>query len=340
MPSYPLPGFPPVMNLPTFQCYMNYPIAYIPLSTSPPPIQHNSTSSNELHCFAPATTDGNLYKTPPILRCEEQRIPVTITNSHRPTICQAFTSTNHFTNFNNLTKVSLAELQSRKSEFVPSLTLTNTMSLAPKIDEVICLVEDNNTDLVCITETWLTDLVSINYFQKPTYNLICKNRSSGAHGGVCLYIKDFIKYDILEELHVPDYEVLWIRISPTRLPRGFSSIVIGTVYHPPSADTKSMLEYLFKSLTEYESQYPNCGLLLAGDFNRLDVKSLVRHFKMKQLVHLPTRKDKTLDLLITNLFQYYSNDSLTIHPPFRLSDHNVVTLYQRKICQHPNQESH
>ena len=131
-------------------------------------------------------------------------------------------------------------------------------------------------------------------------------------------------------LHVPDYEVLWIRISPTRLPRGSSSIFIGTVYHPPNADTKSMLEYLFKSLTEIESQYPNCGLLLAGDFNRLDIKSLVRHFRMKQLVHLPTRKDQTLDLIITNLFQYYSGDSLTIHPPFGLSDHNVDTLYPKE----------
>ena len=284
MPSYPLPGFPPIMNLPTFQFYMNYPIVYIPPSTGPPPIQQNSTSSNELPCSVPSTTNGNLYKTPPILRCEEQRIPVRITNSRRPTICQPFRSTNHLTsvNFNNLTKVPLADLQPRKSEFVPSLTLTNTMSLAPKIDEVICFIEDNKTDFVCITETWLTDLVSINYLQIPTYNLICKNRSSGAHGGVWHYIKNFIKYDILEELHVPDYEVLWVRISPTRLPRGFSSIVIGTVYHPPSANTKSMLEYLFKSLKEIESQYPNCRLLLAGDFNRLDVKSLVRHFKRKQ----------------------------------------------------------
>ena len=209
------------------------------------------------------------------------------------------------------------------------------MSLAPKINEVICFVEDNKTDLVCITETWLTDLVSTNYLQIPTYNLICKNRSSGAHGGVCLYIKNFIKCDILEDLHVPDYEVLWIHITPTRLPRGFSSIVIGTVYHPPSSNTKSMLEYLFKSLTEIESLNPNCGLLLAGDFNRLDVKSVVRHFKMKQLVHLPTRKDQTLDLIITNLFQYYSSDSLTIHPPFGLSDHNVVTLYQEKDLSTP-----
>ena len=41
MPSYPLPGFPPVMNLPTFQSYMKY--IYIPPSTGPPQfnrIQH------------------------------------------------------------------------------------------------------------------------------------------------------------------------------------------------------------------------------------------------------------------------------------------------------------
>ena len=43
IPSYPLPGFPPVMNLPTFQSYMNYPTVYIPPSTGPPQfnrIQH------------------------------------------------------------------------------------------------------------------------------------------------------------------------------------------------------------------------------------------------------------------------------------------------------------
>jgi exonuclease III len=156
------------------------------------------------------------------------------------------------------------------------------MSLVPKIDEMIPFVEDNNTDLVFITETWLTDLINTNHLQIPSYNLIYKNRSSGAHGGVCLYINNSIKFNVLEDLHDPDFEVPWVRITPTRLPRGFSSIITGTVYHPPSADAKSMLEYLFKSLTEIEGQYPNCGLLLAGDFNRLDIKSLLRQFKMKQ----------------------------------------------------------
>ena len=129
------------------------------------------------------------------------------------------------------------------------------MSLVPKNDEMIPFVGDNNTDLVFITETWLTYLINTNYLQIPSYNLIYKNRSSGAHGGVCLYINNSIKFNVLEDLHDPDFEVPWVRITPTRLPRGFSSIITGTVYHPPSADAKSMLEYLFKSLTEIEGHF-------------------------------------------------------------------------------------
>ena len=203
-----------------------------------------------------------------------------------------------------------------------------TMSLGPKIDEVISFVEDSNNDLVCITETWLTDLVSINYLQIPTFNLIFKIRS-------CLCITNFIKYNILEERHVPDYEILWIRVSPTRLLQGFSSIIISTVYRPPSADNKSMLEYQFKPLTEIEGQYPNYGLLLAGDFNHLDIRSLVRHFKVKLLVHLPMRNDQTLDLNKTNLFLYYSSDSLTIHPPFKLSTIILLLYTQKKDLSTP-----
>ena len=90
------------------QSYMNYPTVYQLAPPPPPPIQQNSTSSNELPSFVPSTTNGNLYKTPTILRCEEQRIPVRITRSHRPTICQPFRSTKHLTSA-NLIKVPITE---------------------------------------------------------------------------------------------------------------------------------------------------------------------------------------------------------------------------------------
>jgi hypothetical protein len=45
-------------------------------------------------------------------------------------------------------------------------------------------------------------------------------------------------------------------------------------------------EYLIKiaSLTRIESLYPGCGLILTGDFKRLDIKQLRINFGLKQLV--------------------------------------------------------
>jgi hypothetical protein len=39
--------------------------------------------------------------------------------------------------------------------FVPSILLSNVMSLVPKVDELSLVVGNHNPDIICITETWL-----------------------------------------------------------------------------------------------------------------------------------------------------------------------------------------
>ena len=211
-------------------------------------------------------------------------------------------------------------------EFVPSLMLTNVMSLAPKIDEVRLFVTNSNPDLVFITETWLTNAIDTNHIHIPEYNIVCKNRTSGSHGGVCLYIKNTIQFEILENLHNEQIEVLWIKTRPTRLPRGVPCVITGTLYHPPNASDDIILDYLAKSLTDLEGRYPECGIVLAGDFNRLKVSRLSHQFRMKQLVNLHTRGNQTLDLILTNLHRFYDESTLSSFPPFGLSDHNVIFI--------------
>ena len=50
---------------------------------------------------------------------------------------------------------------------------------------------------------------------------------------------------------------------------------------------------------------------------------------MKQLVRSPTRGDRILDLVLTNLPQKYDENGVKILPPFGLSDHNVVLLHPK-----------
>ena len=52
-------------------------------------------------------------------------------------------------------------------------------------------------------------------------------------------------------------------------------------HHPPSADEKLMQDHLFQTLTLIETEFPNCGVILTGDFNRLNVSRLLNHFCLK-----------------------------------------------------------
>jgi hypothetical protein len=55
--------------------------------------------------------------------------------------------------------------------FVPSFLLSNTMSLAPKVDEIRSVVLNHPVDFACFTETWLTDSVHNNVINIPGFNI-------------------------------------------------------------------------------------------------------------------------------------------------------------------------
>ena len=114
-----------------------------------------------------------------------------------------------------------------------------------------------------------------------------------------------------------------------RLSRGIPCVIVGTVYHthyPVGASDNAMLDYLAPWLTTIEGRYPGCGILLTGDFNRLNLSRLLMQFKLKQLVNFPTRGERTLDLIITNMPHLYEKNMVQSFPFFGLSDHSVLLL--------------
>ena len=88
--------------------------------------------------------------------------------------------------------------------------LSNVMSLLPKFDEVREAITDANYDLAFLTETWLRDRQSSNAFSISGYNFFRRDRSKDLHGGVCIYIKDSIKYEVLDDLSDERLEAIWI----------------------------------------------------------------------------------------------------------------------------------
>ena len=100
-------------------------------------------------------------------------------------------------------------------EFCPSVALANMMSLSPKIDELRYFGNNNKPDIISMTETWVYDDTSPeHHLHLPGYNLCLKNRKSGIHGGVGLYINNTIKFRTLNDLYYPELEVLWVHLRP------------------------------------------------------------------------------------------------------------------------------
>ena len=85
-----------------------------------------------------------------------------------------------------------------------------------------------------------------------------------------------------------------------------------------------MLNYLTTCLTEIESRFNNCGIILLGDLNHLDTSKLRTNYSLKQIVNFPTRGRNTLDKILTNLKEFY--DTPIQKSSFGLSDHLSVEV--------------
>ena len=152
-----------------------------------------------------------------------------------------------------------------KSAYVPSFLLSIVMSLVPKMDEIRVAICNANLCFASITETWLKDHIDDNIVSMLGYNIIRRDRKDIDHGGICMYVRDSILFKVLHDFMNDEFEVLWMQVWLERLPRGIQSLIVGTVYHPPSGCKLSMRNYLYESMSRIEAHFSDCGVILLGD---------------------------------------------------------------------------
>ena len=130
---------------------------------------------------------------------------------------------------------------------------------------------------------------------------------------------------VIQELMDENYEVVKIYLRPSRLPRGMPGIVFGNVYHlQTDKGAFELRSYLYEFMATIESPFPSCGILITGELNRLDTSGFRNAFTLKQVVKFPTRGNRTLDLILTNLSEYYEDPVKRL--AFGLSDHPSIEV--------------
>ena len=135
----------------------------------------------------------------------EEKIPVVLTDrsiypSYKP---NASIRTRNLSNLVKIPISSSVEVQGSPTVFVPSVLLSNVMSMAPKIDEIREVLGNSNVDLGCFVETWLQEHIPDQIVAAAGYNLIRRDRCVGQHGGVCAYVRKTIKYQVLKICSMP-----------------------------------------------------------------------------------------------------------------------------------------
>ncbi|PKU47277.1 adaptin ear-binding coat-associated protein 1 [Limosa lapponica baueri] len=183
---------------------------------------------------------------------------------------------------------------------------TNVCSMGNKQEELEAIIQQENYDIVAITETWWED--SHNWSAAiDGYQLFRRDRQGRRGGGVALYVR--VRFECLELNNVNDsVECLWVRIKEKA---NKTDIMVGVSYRLPNQDVEAD-EILCKQLAEV---LRSLTFVLMGDFNFPDVcwkynttereqswrfLECVEDDFLTQLVREATRESALLDLLLVN----------------------------------------
>ena len=171
--------------------------------------------------------------------------------------------------------------------YLPNILSTNVRSFFPKIYEFALLLKHLCIELADVSETWLHHGIENDVLSIPNYNLIRHDTSVGRGGGVCPFVSNSIPYKRWTDLENPLYECLWLCLRFHRLPRKIWSIVVGVLYKPPdksAQEQRDTINYLIEFLDHARNKFPDCGIVLLGDFNNLNISDLLSSHNLSQIL--------------------------------------------------------
>ena len=229
-----------------------------------------------------------------------------------------------------------AEKSVNVNKSLPNIMVLNARSLRNKVDELSVRANQTMSDLICITETWLTNHIPDDIVNINGYSVVRKDRANdnNSGGGICTYIKETIPFRLRSDLSHNSIECIWVTIRPNWLPRSVSRIAVATIYLPPSTTNNEIdkfYDYLCYCIDTLILESIETAFIITGDFNpnsnTFRSRLVEQQCNLKQVVHVPTRNGHILDLILTNISKYY-NAPIT-QAPLDTSDHLVV-LWQAK----------
>ena len=162
-------------------------------------------------------------------------------------------------------------------------------------------------EVICLQETWLNDTHPIAHLNIEHYNLISKPCKASRHGGLAIYLKNDIHYEVINVHESPSniWEGLFIKIHLSEN----TNLVLGNIYRPPKDNIENYQCFIeeFENITK---SFDN-NLIICGDFNidllRFNERNIINDYLESVLsnglipkITYPTRLTENSATLIDN----------------------------------------
>ena len=201
---------------------------------------------------------------------------------------------------------------------LPNVMVTNHRSIFPKFNNLVDEILENQMHLGLHSEIWedkekpahanaieeALEIHGIQYISTPR-----PNRRGGGAAITLISDSPFVltKLDIPIMAGQQELEICWGLLRP-RTPTGhIKCIIVCAFYLPPNSRKKSALvEHISLNYFSLKAQYQDSAFLLGGDKNDLNIQLLLDiDPSFRQIVSGPTYKQAVLDVLVTDIGQYY-----------------------------------
>ena len=112
-----------------------------------------------------------------------------------------------------------------------------------------------------------------------------------------------------------------------------SIFYVASIYHPPDHiyNHDDFVEFLTNSCEQLLSTSPNTKIIIPGDLNKLNIRTLLNHLSLFQMVKTPTKVDNTLDIFIKNIPHIWKKTRVA--KSLVRSDHKMIIAYPRETVK-------
>lgn len=188
------------------------------------------------------------------------------------------------------------------------------------------IVEEKRPFLIFLAETHIVDEDAFNQYSIPGYNVAACLSHSRHTGGVAIYVKESIQFELQFNEACEGNWFLGITVV-----RGMKMGNYGVLYHSPSSSDQRFIEILENWLDVFIDP---CKLnVLAGDFNinwcdhnSNHLKRLAEFFNLKQKVTDCTRITQHSRTLIDHVYSNFDSVYSVRDCNLKITDHETLVI--------------